>query len=164
MSRIGLYPFFSNNTQIMNLWILILSWVITGSTVINYGFLPLDYGLYEEVSAPTIQHTWFSSGDRRQQAVQYAYDLGGIDFVALIECENGNWNPTAVSKTKDYGLCQLNYKYNKKFINSEDFKDAFKQLDYCYEKFKVNPKLWYWPNRKIKWQLCKDYVKDRFIF
>lgn len=147
----------------MSLVSLILSWVILGTTVSEYGILPLDYGLYEEVPTQTIQHTWFETGDRRQQAVQYAYDLWGIDFVVLIECENWNRNPNAVSKTRDYGLCQLNYKYNKNFINSEDFKDAFKQLDYCYEKFKVNPKLRYWPDRKIKGQKCKEYVKNRFI-
>lgn len=110
----------------------------------------------------TIHHSWFRDDDEKQKYVQYAYSLWGIEFVKLIECENGNWNPFIKSLTNDYGICQLNYRYNKKFIESEDYKDVYKQLDYCYNKFKYNPNLWYWPTRKIKWQLCKDYVSDRF--
>lgn len=110
----------------------------------------------------TIHHSWFRDDDEKQKYVQYAYSLWGIEFVKLIECENGNWNPFIQSATNDYGICQLNYRYNKKFIESEDYKDVYKQLDYCYNKFKYNPNLWYWPTRKIKWQLCKDYVSDRF--
>lgn len=138
-------------------FLALIMWAVMSWGVVEYGNQPLDSWL-----TPEIEHTWFSSEDRRQQAVQYAYDLWGIEFVSLIECENGNWNPNAVSETKDYGLCQLNYKYNKKFIDSEDFKDAYKQLDYCYEKFKVNPKLWYWPDREIWGVKCKELVKDRF--
>ena len=85
-----------------------------------------------------------------------------MDFVKLIECENGRRDPKRVSKTHDYWLCQLNYRYNKKFINSSDFSDPYKQLDYCYEKYKTNPKLRYWPDRKIEGQRCSDYVSDRF--
>ena len=111
----------------------------------------------------SIVHKWFQSDDERQKMVQYAYSLWWLDFVKLIECENGNRNPNAKSNTNDYWICQLNYAYNKKFINSEDYKDVYKQLDYCYNKYTYNPNLWYWPNRKIKGKLCKDYVTDRFI-
>lgn len=111
---------------------------------------------------PAIIHKWYSEESVVQDYVNYAYSLGGGDFVKLIECENGRRDPYRVSKTNDHWICQLNYKYNKAFINSDDFQDVYKQLDYCYEKYKVNPKLRYWPNRKIKWQKCKDYVNDRF--
>lgn len=121
---------------------------------------PLDYGM---VSTTRIIHTGYSPDDPRQQIVQKAYDLGWLDFVTMIECENGRWDKDRVSATHDHWICQLNYRYNKKFINSEWFKDVYTQLEYCYEKRKINPKLWHWPNRKIKGQLCKDYVKDRFI-
>jgi hypothetical protein len=33
--------------------------------------------------------------------------------------------------TYDKGLCQLNSAYHKPFIESEDFKDPYKQIDYC---------------------------------
>ena len=111
----------------------------------------------------SIVHKWFSSDDERQKMVQYAYSLWWLDFVKLIECENGNWNPKAISSTNDYGICQLNYAYNEKFILSEDYKDVYKQLDYCYNKYTYNPNLRYWPNRVIKGKKCKDYVTDRFI-
>ena len=112
-------------------------------------------GFLEEVEMESqeekITHNW-----------NYAYEIWGIDFVKLIECENGRWDPKRVSKTHDHWLCQLHYKYNKKFIDSSDFNDPYKQLDYCYEKYKVNPKLRYWPDRKIKGKKCTDYVDDRF--
>lgn len=136
-----------------------LMWAVMSWGVIQYGNQPLDEWL-----VPRIEHTWFSKEDPRQEMVQRAYELWGLDFVILIECENGWRNPTIVSKTHDHWICQLNYKYNKNFINSDDFNDVFKQLEYCYEKYKANPNLWYWPNRKIHGVKCTEAVKDRFIF
>ena len=49
---------------------------------------------------PSIWHSGFLSGDYRQEIVQEAYQLGGLDFVSLIECENGQWLTGAVG---DYG-------------------------------------------------------------
>lgn len=107
-------------------------------------------------------HNWYSYGNKMQDYVNYAYHLWWIEFVKLIECENGRWDPKRISKTNDRWLCQLNYRYNKKFINSPDFADPYKQLDYCYEKYKINPNLRYWPKRKIGGKKCSDYVSNRF--
>jgi hypothetical protein len=115
-----------------------------------------------EVKQESITHNWYASDSVIQDYVSYAYDIRGIDFVKLIECENGRWDPKRVSKTHDHGLCQLHYSYNKKFIDSKDFNDPYKQLDYCYEKYKINPDLRYWPDRKIDGKKCSDYVDDRF--
>ena len=115
-----------------------------------------------EVKQESITHNWYASDSVIQDYVSYAYDIWGIDFVKLIECENGRWDPKRVSKTHDHGLCQLHYSYNKKFIDSKDFNDPYKQLDYCYEKYKINPDLRYWPDRKIDGKKCSDYVSDRF--
>jgi hypothetical protein len=115
-----------------------------------------------EVKQESITHNWYASDSVIQDYVSYAYDIWGIDFVKLIECENGRWDPKRVSKTHDHGLCQLHYSYNKKFIDSKDFNDPYKQLDYCYEKYKINPDLRYWPDRKIDGKKCSDYVDDRF--
>lgn len=109
-----------------------------------------------------IRHKWYAEDSIVQDYVNYAYNLWGIDFVKLIECENGRRDPFRESATNDYWICQLNYTYNKKFINSEEYKDVYKQLDYCYNKYTYNPNLRYWPNRKINWKLCKNYVSDRF--
>ena len=115
-----------------------------------------------EVQQESITHNWYATDSVIQDYVNYAYELWGIDFVKLIECENGRWDPKRVSKTHDHGLCQLHYGYNKKFIDSPEFKDPYKQLDYCYEKYKTNPELRYWPDRKINGEKCSDYVDDRF--
>lgn len=109
-----------------------------------------------------IVHNWYAFDSVIQDYANYAYEIWWIDFVKLIECENGRRDPNRVSETRDHWLCQLNYKYNKKFINSPDFSDPYKQLDYCYKKYKANPKLRYWPNRKINGKKCSDYVSDRF--
>lgn len=138
---------------------IILSWCVVGF-LFNFAS-PIE--LYKDQCIPNIIHQWYSVEDPKQKYVQYAYSLGGIDFVKLIECENWRRDPKRISKTNDHWLCQLNYKYNKKFIDSEEFLDPYKQLDYCYEKYKINPKLWYWPNRIIKGQKCSNYVSNRFI-
>lgn len=109
-----------------------------------------------------LYHRGFAEEDIRQAYIHYAYDLGWLEFVKMIECENGNRDQNKISKTKDYWLCQLNYRYNKDFILSKEFNNPFKQLDYCYEKWKINPKLWYGPDRKINWQKCSEYVSQRF--
>ena len=116
----------------------------------------------KSITHKSITHNWYALDSVIQDYVDYAYDLWGIDFVKLIECENGRWDPERVSKTHDHWLCQLNYKYNKKFINSSEFSDPYKQLDYCYEKYKINPDLRYWPDRWIDGEKCSDYVNDRF--
>lgn len=145
----------------MDLLALIMGWIISWWVII-YWNQPLDINLVEQISTPTIQHLWFSSSDSRQAIIQKAYKIWWLDFVVMIECENWNRDMYAVSKTNDYWICQLNYRYNSDFINSDKFNDVNKQLEYCYEKWKINPRLWYWPNRKIKWVKCSQYVLDRF--
>lgn len=109
-----------------------------------------------------LYHRGFAEEDIRQAYIHYAYDKGWLEFVKMIECENWNRDLNKISATNDYWLCQLNYTYNKNFILSPRFKDPFKQLDYCYEKRKINPKLWNGPNRKIGWKKCSEYVSNRF--
>ena len=145
----------------MSLLALLMGWFLSWWLMV-YGNQPLDTNLVEQVSTYSIKHLGYSSDDNRQAIVQRAYDLWGLDFVIMIECESW-FNPNAVSKTHDYWICQLNYRYNKNFIDSDEFKDVNKQLDYCYSKRKINPKLWYWPDRKINWVKCSEYVLDRFV-
>ena len=122
----------------------------------------IQKGIKQKMLQEILVHNGYSYGAAMQDYVNYAYHLGWIEFVKLIECENGRWDPKRISKTNDRGLCQLNYKYNKNFINSPDFADPYKQLDYCYEKYKINPNLRYWPKRTIEGKKCSDYVSDRF--
>lgn len=75
------------------------------------------------------------ASDEQNQWIRYAYDRCGADCVLTWEAESG-WRKDITSKansngTRDHGLCQLNSQYHKKFIQSEAFKDPYKQLDYC---------------------------------
>lgn len=108
-----------------------------------------------------IVHKGFSTEDIRQKYVQYAYKLGGMDFVTMIECENGNRNLKAVGDGwHAFGLCQMNTNYHKL---PQWYKDTWQiQIEYCYQKWSTWTKF-YWPSRKIKWQKCSSYVLDRFI-
>lgn len=147
--------------MIMDFLALLLWAVLSGGTIVEYGKQPLDLPLVEQVSTETIHHSGFSSEDQRQAIIQYAYDLGGLDFVLMLECENGNRSLEARwDRWHAYGLCQMNDRYHK--IPSEYFTDWKFQVDYCYQKWSTwTP--FYWPDRKVHWMKCKDYVRDRFI-
>ena len=54
-----------------------------------------DNAVNEEIYKE-IYHSGFTRDDPRQRMVWEAYDLGGLEFVSLIECENGLRNPKAV--------------------------------------------------------------------
>ena len=60
-----------------------------------------------------------------------------MDFILTLNRENGAWDTLKVSPknrngTRDHGLCQLNSAYHSAFINSPEFKDFKKQIDYCW--------------------------------
>ena len=144
----------------MSFLALILGAVLSGSTVIEYGKQPLDTELIDKLPTPTIQHLWFSLDDQRQLMVQKAYEIWGLDFVIMIECESW-FNPNARwDSWRAYGLCQLN---NRRHKVSDEYKNSWEvQIDTCYQKWKSWTKF-YWPTRRINGQFCKDYVLDRFI-
>lgn len=145
----------------MSFLALLLWAVMSGGTVVEYGKQPLDMGLVEQVSTQHIYHSWFSSDDPRQAIIQKAYDLWWLDFVLMIECENWNWSPDAVwDSGKAHGLCQMNTRRHK--LPQEYYTSWEYQVEYCYKKWSTWTKF-YWPNRRINGQLCKDYVRDRFI-
>jgi len=92
--------------------------------------------------------------------VQYAYDVGWIDLVLLMECENGRRDTFAKwDSGKAIWLCQMNTIYHK--LPDMYYKDWRFQVEYCAEKMKSwTP--FYWPSRIIKGQRCSSYVRDRF--
>lgn len=131
--------------------------LITGTNLVQYWNQPLDIDIVEQVS---IQHKGYSLDNERQLMVQRAYELGGMDFVLMIECESW-FNPRARwDSGRAYGLCQLNDRWHKV---TDGYKNSWEvQIDTCYQKRKGWTKF-YWPTRKINGQLCKDYVRKRFI-
>ena len=61
---------------------------------------------------------------------------GDQDFLKTLIAESG-LRPDAVnthnrSGYRDSGVCQINRQYHSKFIDSPDFKDWKKQIDYCW--------------------------------
>ena len=109
----------------------------------------------------TLIHKWFKRDDPKQKMVAYAYKLWWMDFVKLIECENGNRNIKAVwDSGKAFWLCQMNTNYHK--LPTEYKTNWVVQVEYCYKKRKSWTKF-YWPSRIVKWVKCSTYVKDRFI-
>lgn len=109
----------------------------------------------------SIVHKWFHSDDERQEMINYAYELWGIDFVTMIECENWNWSLTAKGDGwHAHWLCQINDRWHTvPEWYTGDWKIA---IDYCYEKWSTGTKF-YWPSRRVKWKKCANYVLDRFI-
>ena len=111
---------------------------------------------------PSIWHSGFPTGDSLQEIVQEAYQLGGLDFVSLIECENGQWLTWVVGDWgKAYGLCQLNTRRHKEPLAPE-WKDWRNQLSICYSKRKWGTKF-YWPSRLIWGKRCSEVARKRFM-
>jgi hypothetical protein len=78
----------------------------------------------------------------------------------LLEAESGWRNikshQIGANGYSDYGECQLNRMYHKPFIDSVNFKDWRKRLDYCYKTYKGGAKFYGLKNI--------HKVKSNFIF
>jgi hypothetical protein len=110
-----------------------------------------------------ITHKGFPADSNVQNIVRYAYKLWWYDFVAVLECENGSYDLNARGDNwHSRSLCQVNDRYHKD-IPSDFTTNRVVAVEYCYQKRSTHT-VFYWPNRKIKWVKCKDYVKSRFIF
>lgn len=125
--------------------------------------MPLDHDFNYDpvVEEQRITHTGYSPDDDRQLMVQKAYELWWLDFVLMIECESW-FNPNARwDSGRAYGLCQLNNRWHEV---TDEYRNSWEvQIDTCYQKWSTHTRF-YWPNRRINGQFCKDYVKNRFIF
>ena len=110
-----------------------------------------------------LRHTWFPADSNVQNIVNYAYKLWGMDFVYVLECENGSYRLDSVGDHwHAHGLCQMNDRYHKD-IPADYTTNRVVAVEYCYKKWSTWTR-YYWPDRKIKWVKCSEYVKNRFIF
>ena len=109
----------------------------------------------------TLIHKWFSEDSLTQKIVNYAYKLGGMDFVYVLECENWSYR---LNSRGDNGhahwICQMNDRYHKD-IPSDYTTNRVVAVEYCYKKWK-SWVAFYWPSRIIKGKKCYNYVSDRF--
>ena len=114
-------------------------------------------------STGRIMHSGFSTDDPRQRMVAEAYDLWDLEFVSLIECENGLRNPKAIwDGGKSFWLCQLNIRRHWEPLE-EERNDRTYQLSVCYRKRKWGTKF-YGPQRLIGGKRCWEVTKKRFYF
>ena len=150
-------------TLSLSLWLVALP--LIGSSLPDKKSDPLpEIQAQAEVSQPTgrIMHSGFSPDDPRQRMVAEAYDLWGLEFVSLIECENGLRNPKAVwDGGLSFWLCQLNTRRHGEPLE-EERNDRTYQLSVCYSKWKAGTKF-YWPQRLIWGKRCSEVAKKRFM-
>lgn len=122
-----------------------------------------------------ITHKGFAKDSIVQQYVQYAYEIGWMDLVTILECENWlrdmyrqssvvrNWK-----REESYWFCQIHRPSQPDIVDNPLFRSDYKwQLDRCKEirdrelndwRIRFNAE-----KRKIKWVLCPKYVESRFI-
>jgi len=88
--------------------------------------------------------------EKQNEIINYAYDISNSkDFIYTLKAENGTLDPKRKSNVRgangywDWGLCQLNYQWHSQFIDSPEFNDWRKQIDYCWEVFKKRPSAFY---------------------
>lgn len=100
----------------------------------------------------TVKHKYWSPGDEKQKWLQYLYEKSWYNKDVVLTFLWENWTFELKRRSGkiwsnwhyDYWLCQLNYQRHKNFINSEDFKNPYKQLDYC---------LWVYQDWMKKWKI-----------
>lgn len=82
-------------------------------------------------------------GEENQEKVQYAYELGGEQFVYLLNAENGQWThkrrhpkiPGTIGT--DWGMCGINDYYHPTIVNNALFFTDWKwQMNQCYRIWK----------------------------
>ena len=151
-------------TLSLSLWLVALPLIGSSPTEKKSDSLPeIQIEAQTEISPSIgrIMHSGFSPDDPRQRMVAEAYDLWGLDFVSLIECENGLRNPKAVwDGGKSFWLCQLNIRRHGEPLE-EERNDRTYQLSICYSKRKWGTKF-YWPQRLIRGKSCSEVAKERF--
>lgn len=87
----------------------------------------------------------------QEPIAEYAYRVSGgdKDFLYTLRAENGTFDPDRRSDIigangyYDMGLCQLNYQWHSDFIDSPDFQDWKKQVEYCWQVFSKRPGAFY---------------------
>lgn len=104
------------------------------------------------------RHEW---NDERNEWLSYMYEKSWYDkdMILTFLSENDNmWidrpsNFTWFNWQRAYWICQLYYTYHKDFIESEEFKDPYKQMDYC---------MWVWNNAKERWIIPTTFYAYAF--
>lgn len=86
----------------------------------------------------------------QNQYVRMASEISNndLDFLALLEGENGLWTPDRKSKLvgsngyRDVGYCQVNIGFHPEIYFDKRFKDPRWQLEQCYKLYKGGTKFY----------------------
>lgn len=98
---------------------------------------PEDFGSEDPYAGySAYRHEWV---DERNEWISYMYDKSVFnkDMILTFLSENDSMGlnrpsiETGFDGQRAYGICQLYYRYHKPFIDSEEFNDPYKQMDYC---------------------------------
>ena len=105
--------------------------------------------------------TYREDNDPRQDYINYAYQIWGMEHVILLECEREGWDPQIEWDWWDAAwLCQMNSRFHT--IPAEYYSDPFFQIQYCFDKRQWWTKF-YWPERDMSWEPCYLAVQKHFI-
>lgn len=135
---------------------ILKNWDCSGNKIVK---APNNAEAVEGADTGESLKTWkkITAGADQNQYVMLASQISGHnkDFILTLNAENGLWNPARVSPpnsngTRDWGFCQLNSQYHWDFITSDEFKDAKKQLEYCWNIYKDKPYRFYGHDVRLK--------------
>lgn len=122
-----------------------------------------------EVEQLTIKKKEYEENDLRNEMIQYAYNIGWLDLVLMMECENSTRNMYRQSEVvknwrrePSYWLCMIDRDFHPEIIDDPRFRsDRKRQIETCNRLYTWGTKF-YWPSRIVKGQRCSEYVKQRF--
>lgn len=143
---------------IISLFVLCIG-VITGqatkedsikfSVKINTTNPPLNWGKKLKELSWRVKLTYPASV-YENEVINYAYKISNSkNFLYTLRGENSLFTTDRRSSIIgsnghwDRGICQLNYQWHKDFIDSPEFQDWKKQVDYCWNIFKDRPYRFY---------------------
>jgi len=100
------------------------------------------------IGIKTVKRVWFSEEKNKQ--IQYAYKNSWYnrDMILTFLSENDSWELNRPSDKKwfdwnrAYWICQLYRTYHSDFIDSPEFQDPYKQIDYCINEWNRAEDLW----------------------
>lgn len=111
----------------------------------------------------TIWIAWFPYDSDANRVANYWYDQSNwnIDMIATF-MQEWMFNKDAISKTKDYWICQLHYnRTNAKRIDDERWSDIMFQAEVCVDKWLAVPdpsKVWH------GWKVRGKYKQQIYYF
>lgn len=154
-------PFTTNSIRLLTYLAMFLLGVLFGQ--ITAYAMPNDVGVEktnrieaskEKISHVCVKHT---AGDDQNQYVRIASKISNNDlnFLALLDAENGLFSPDRIGATGDKGFCQISPKWHPEITSDPRFTDPKWQLEQCFRLYK-NGTTFY--AKKLVWKTKKHFT------